>query len=691
MRRLLLVLCLLLPAWGPPSFHLGSNPYASIVTLNAAVSPAASHFNALLHAVSPYVATSGAVGKNIPGFQNVSYQRNALYLAEYGMQITNTTYINQAWLAFNYGFAQQSGNGSFPCPQCGGVQQSQIEASGFFLAYFAETYLLFQASSYWAATNPTTGHTYQTDFVAMLPGLLGGINYLQSLEGTAPYNVPGGAMWSEAAANANRLFFYAIAEQLGGQILNTTINSGTGLPYCGSTLGDGNCTLSEGGVTANVITTGIFLANEGLGLQNVAGYFAESGGYDSSYNCTSMLSVETLLTYATNKGSYTTPLATALVSALLWENTRLLPNGAVSWSGNTRTAGQEVDPNGAAKTLNYFEMPTSLLYAGMMLSNTAEVAIGNNIAAYALNNGCMADTFQFVGPLTNVALTVPPGCHHFKMILVGEGGGGGSGSTTTSGGAGGVGAYAGSNFVLSSQTITIVSLGGGASATQSCVTYNSGADCTSATANRVVADFGTSASGATAGTGGQAANSFGQEVGSGPGGRAGVTSGGAPGAPAGYSFQGGNSNATNYGGGGGAGIAGAGGSPPGLAGGPGGIGVASAPGGTGGAGSAVGNGTTGNQGAAGSGAGSGGGGLTEASGFTAGNGGDGLPFVAIDGTADMSGSGPGGGGGAALGTGGNGGAGKACGAPGAGGGWGTVAGGTGGAGGAGCFYGYYYY
>ena len=680
-------------ALGPIAYST-TQPYASFTTLDAVANTDASNFVGLMHATSPGVASSGAIGANQAGFQNVSYQRNAVYLSELGILQSNTTYLSQAWSAWSYGWAQQLGSGDFNCPQCAGNTAADIESTAFFLAQFVKCYFVMQASSYWTTTDPATSVTFQAEYKTALPKLLTALDFLQSVESTSPYNIPAGGLIASDLNNTNRLFFDAGAFQLGGQLLNTTASSGS-TPYCGTTLGDGTCPLTYGGVSSDSITVGINFVNYGLANQNTAGWFGEAGpsgptqGPDSSYNATSMLNLEELIINAANQGSYTNAPIPALTKSGNWELSRVLPNGAVSWSKNTRTApGLEVDPNGSPKTLNYFEMPAALIYWGVMLNGTPAVTIGNNIGNYSLYHGCNAPPITMAQAFSSFAVTVPQGCTHLRALAVGEGGSGGNGSTGSGGAAGGTGAYAGSELAVTPGNSIFVTIGAGGTATKTTVEITNGTCST--TSNCIEADFGTSASGATAGTGGLVANSIGTETGAGKAGRAGVASAGGVGGST-ITETGGQTSSSNYGGGGGAGVAGGGVSPSGLNGGTGGTGFNAAGGGTGGTGSATGAGGAGSSPAAYSGAGGGGGGLTEGASQTAGAGAAGASYNAIDGSVNMVGGAGGGGGGASAGTGAVGGAGAPCGASGGGGGFGSVAGGLGGAGAPGCVYGEWLY
>ena len=702
MRRLLSVaLALLLSltqanALGPVKYAT-TQPYTSITPVDAILS--STTFKSLMKAGAGSINSIGAVGGNQALFQAVGLQRQAYYYFQHGFLTATSSEVEQAWLAWSYGFSFQNGDGTFQCPQCQGNLTATLQSQAFFLAYFAECYLAIKNSSYWTTVNSRTGNTFQVDYNAFLPKLKLGVASLQSYEGSSPYNVPGGFQLNADRNAPNRLFFDGIAIQIGGQILNTTLNGG--VPYCGSTLGDGTCSLTAtgnvGSVTADAIQTGIVLVNAGIALQaptpgsptkpdpeGVGGYFLENGGPDTSYNATSMLSVGQLAIISLNQGSYTTPLLTVLARAATWQLSRAQGNGTMSWAYNTRVApGLEIGPSGLPKAINYFEVPLSLFYASVVLNSLNLNKIANAIAVRALSGGCIAEPTTIVGPVTAFHVTPPPGCNAAVFVLAGEGGNGGAGSTTFGGGSGGGGGAAGGPRVALTTDDVIVTLGGGGSSTKSCAVYNGSTNCAS-DPNRFVADFGTNASGATPGTAGQAANSFPTtNAYSGKGGLPGVSLGGGVGG-SNFGFSGGNSGTSPsqpYGGGGGAGGVSGGGSPSGLNGGTGAFGFNSAPGGVGGTGSATTNGGPGGAIGFGFSAGGGGGGLTQAAAI-GGAGGDGGQYTLIDGSVNQLGGGGGGGGGSLLGVGGSGGKGGVA-ASGGGGGFGGGGGGAGGPGGPG--------
>jgi hypothetical protein len=138
----------------------------------------------------------------------------------------------------------------------------------------------------------------------------------------------------------NRLLFDAIAYYLGGLILNNP----------------------------DLQTTGRSFVAKAIAQQASDGSFVEYGGYDSSYQCTSMLNLAVLYIYAQDD-SMAQAIRTSLQAALTWETTRIGSDGTVSIVGNTRTAGQEIGPSGQPKGVNYPEVALSLAYSSVILAS----------------------------------------------------------------------------------------------------------------------------------------------------------------------------------------------------------------------------------------------------------------------------------------------------------------------------------
>ena len=295
----------------------------------------ASNFAPLLKAACPSSAPSGAIGDSAPkGYQNVSYQDNAEFLAAYGMLTSNETMMENAVKAFTYGFIQQRTDGSFNNPQApAGDLADNLDADAFFLSAFVRAFLLLE-------TGPSS---IARSMIGMLPTLERGLLYLQSQQT---------ALLATDAKNGNRLFFDAIALVLGGQLIGDTSLVATGEPF----------------------------AIAGATLQNVAGWISENGGWDSSYQGVSMLNLSWLISSIPTAA----PLLPVLGKAALWEATLISPTGIVLTIGNTRTAGQETDPNGEPKTVDLLRVALGMMTSGVVLDIPAYVALGNAVAGQAI-------------------------------------------------------------------------------------------------------------------------------------------------------------------------------------------------------------------------------------------------------------------------------------------------------------------
>ena len=287
--------------------------YSNISALEAATSSISANFLDLDRSESPATASSGAVGLNINAYANVSFQRQAVWTAMLALEEGSASDLAPAIAAMQYGFQQEQADGSFY--NADAVDGwTNYESDAFFLQSFVQIYLGVKNSPLWS--------TYKTQLSALVPKLSTAMNWLAT---------QASALSTANSKSANRLFLDGIAFELGGQILNDD----------------------------SLVQTGVNFANQGSALQSPNGYYMENGGWDSSYNGTSMLAVETLLTYSTNSAQVA-QLKASLASAASWEESRILASGQVLTTGNTRTAGQENGPSGSIKTINYGEVAASL-------------------------------------------------------------------------------------------------------------------------------------------------------------------------------------------------------------------------------------------------------------------------------------------------------------------------------------------
>ncbi len=115
-----------------------------------------------------------------------------------------------------------------------------------------------------------------------------------------------------------------------------------------------------------------------LTLRDAEGVFIESGGRDSSYNAVSILMAQELALYLPDPS-----IDAAMKQAMVWQLTRILPNGEVLVGGNTRTGlGQEKNRGGTGiKTVNTREVALALIYHGLKYDRPDVIAVGRQIAA----------------------------------------------------------------------------------------------------------------------------------------------------------------------------------------------------------------------------------------------------------------------------------------------------------------------
>ena len=121
------------------------------------------------------------------------------------------------------------------------------------------------------------------------------------------------------------------------------------------------------------------LMTHALTLRDPQGVFIESGGRDSSYNVVSIFFGQVLALHV--------PLPefeAALPAAVAWQLTRVLPNGEVDVSGNTRTGvGKEASPfTGETKSVNYPEVIFALTIYGLVHRDEAALAAADRVFAY---------------------------------------------------------------------------------------------------------------------------------------------------------------------------------------------------------------------------------------------------------------------------------------------------------------------
>jgi hypothetical protein len=256
------------------------------------------------------IAPDGALGNvNIAwdqthfGVWYIEEQRYGMDAVIAGVAQNNQAAIERGIKVFHWGFEQQQQDGSFNCPDA-------FHSTSFFVEATSHACLLLEASSF--------HDQYAKEIEWLKPGILKA------------------ALWMikpavEAAGRAHNAPYthrrYLVAAALG--------EAGV---LCGN---------------QELIDHSKDYIKEGVALQSSAGFNPEKGGYDCSYHAVGLVFAEryydVVADSQTKKALY--PM---LERANQWLRTRVLPDGTIDSTGNTRTGlSQEKDRGGKYKKVSY--------------------------------------------------------------------------------------------------------------------------------------------------------------------------------------------------------------------------------------------------------------------------------------------------------------------------------------------------
>jgi len=156
-----------------------------------------------------------------------------------------------------------------------------------------------------------------------------------------------------------------------GHSVNRVIIAAKAFGTCGLVLQDDKLVARARQLIAHAIT-----------LRDQGGVFVENGGRDSSYNVVSILFGQTLGLHLAIP-----EFEAILPAAVTWQLTRVLPDGEVDVTNNTRTGvGKEHDPWGKAKAVNYQEVALALTLYGVVHRDQAALAAADRVFGYMQKN-----------------------------------------------------------------------------------------------------------------------------------------------------------------------------------------------------------------------------------------------------------------------------------------------------------------
>ena len=270
----------------------------------------------------------GALGHNQQGYISVQFQRYTAQRVIYGLVTNNVELLEDGIRAFEYAFAYQNPDGSFPYNNPGAVSKPTAaeiaSAMAGFYSDFGHSLLLLQSSEWFQKSQETA------NLRVRLNTLIKPAN--TSLTWLIAHHA---ALRDYHRQTTNLLFLDAAAYYLVGKSLNRS----------------------------EAVLVGERFARAALQKQTNRGFFLEKGGYDSSYQA---VSLHLALLIYTNLEPDAVSLQQALWMAIekgtRWELSRILPTGEVSTEGNTRVYPGGEKSFGKEKGIDYTQVILALNY-----------------------------------------------------------------------------------------------------------------------------------------------------------------------------------------------------------------------------------------------------------------------------------------------------------------------------------------
>lgn len=262
----------------------------------------------------------------------IEQQRYGADLIISGIVHNNTTYINDGFKVFDWGFAHQASDGSFA-----GTGDA-FHSTSFFVEAVAHACLVIEQSPY-AATYQAKVNTYAAEVYKAAKWMAGSTVWSQGLSYDSPYT--------------HRR--YLVADALG---LTSLLVGGD----------------------SDLMAKSRYEIQNGLSLQWANGVNPEEGGYDSSYQNVGLTFAERWAHYFPTDSL--TPSVNAMINlGLTWEETMILATGEISCVGNTRT-GVETGVSGSMKKVDWKNAVDAFAYWYQVTGNQEWQIDGRKIAQF---------------------------------------------------------------------------------------------------------------------------------------------------------------------------------------------------------------------------------------------------------------------------------------------------------------------
>ncbi|MEE3715563.1 hypothetical protein V2H45_02255 [Tumidithrix elongata RA019] len=285
------------------------------------------------------VAPSGAKGVNIKwenGQSQIWYIEEQKYGEELiiaGIINNNPTIIETGFKMFDWGFARQASDGSFP------GTSDDFHSTSFFVQAVARSMLFIQQSP--------VSSKYSAQVAKYKPLVLRAARWMITPD-----------IWT---IGIKRNLPYTHRRYLVAAALGLT----------GKLTGD-----------QELITYARTSLNDGISLQLSDGVNPEKGGYDSSYQMVGLVYAQRWVSYFPSD-SITPKVITMINKGLNWEKGRILATGEISDVGNTRTGpGLDVNRTGNFKPVDNRFVVRGFAYWASATGNNTWQSIASRIASF---------------------------------------------------------------------------------------------------------------------------------------------------------------------------------------------------------------------------------------------------------------------------------------------------------------------
>ena len=291
---------------------------------------------------------NGALSNNKNGYFSVRFQIGISNLADYTIDIQNTTNLEMLVKSIEYSFQYQLTNGdfqiiipsnsNFPTP----TEVDIASGNAFFLSSLGLSLLALEDSTFY---NSQANLNFKTRIENLRPQIQNSINWLktkQTILDGYDVNAP------------NRLFFDAVAFYSLGKWLNDSNSKNIGLNF----------------------------AQIGISKKSQNGYFTENNGWDSSYQGVGLAVGFKLLSILNLNETIKQPLWECLSCGTNWQKSRILATGEISTQKNTRVFPGGEQFLGVQKTVAWKNTVIAFLNMKYLSGNNEYETLSNKIITF---------------------------------------------------------------------------------------------------------------------------------------------------------------------------------------------------------------------------------------------------------------------------------------------------------------------